>query len=350
MILSDILPLFKGLTFERDGLNCFTAPKAVATSFFDPVSPYAFNAYVYFAAHYDALGLAADPDDMMPQPWSMDAIERVVLAKLGLELVSVRPAPDLAECVCEHIDGQQPVLVPIDKTRLFYYAHARDRPAASLLLVKGYQEDSRVLIIQDCIQSYHLLDAPVTGDAVELRATVGDLYTQFYLTDRLLSDAFDAYRSHYRYLDGHVQVLRRAPRSDPGTTSPGRVLADLAAVVTGASPSGVEQLVRRKLEWLDRSVHSDLRHTLVFVNSQRILPDAIAHLTPSVGDGEPRLAALTGAVDRARAAWQGYATAVATRPGERPAGPRFDRLAGAIHAAEEKVFRLLREVVAPFKA
>ncbi len=329
--LPGILTAADGFQFEAHGLNCFVVPKYLASTCFRPAGRELFYSYLYLYVHY---ALFDPPDDIhaaVPATEPITAIRRVMTGKLGLDLKHVRSQPDLWQQIQILLDSGSPVLVPVDRAACFYdVEHYGQTPAPTLLLVKGYNPETQVFVVQDWIQNNSLLSTPLLdptpgaasdgaytltaplGAALPLSTMVGSAYSEFFVLPALLQAWHDAYNQHFDYLQHQLQVMQATgmPRVYTGAEALADIATELELVL-----DGIPRIIAPKLTMLTRAgTFAGERHMkakLQFLNSQQVLAHTLASLVLPDGAEPHQGRALTMAGLACWARWRDLVMTVA---------------------------------------
>lgn len=300
--------------YDRDGLDCFFVPKAQAADAFGELHGELFYAYSYLYAHYDLLGVPANPGQMSQQAYDFDVIQRTVLRDvLGLELSSIDPGEDPAGAWRRQLRLGHPVLVPLDKGALRYgYAAYTDDHSPHLMLLTGWKESNRTFVVQNGEHLTPLVHAPVlvdgmyaphSADAETLRMLLGDATCEFYVPEEFVTDAHAEFSRRFDYPQCSPEALRPVAHSPSDDAV--RHLVTLASDVRRS----LEPLLERKRRFvaaIDVSDDTAQRHLFRYLNSQRLFGSAVALLTQTASAAE-----LEEGAEAASQAWKSYAQACA---------------------------------------
>lgn len=168
------------LTFVKDKMNsykveqvdCFEKPQSIAIGTINKDFAAYFIMLIKLAKSYYFDTYAAKPD-------FYDMIEEKMSEYLGIETVKVKVNGNLNTKIREIIDGNYPVVVPINLRKLYYSEHYLVNDCPHLVVVKGYDEEK---------QLYHILDGIQCKFEDELQR-----YNDFVIRYEDLEECFEAY-------------------------------------------------------------------------------------------------------------------------------------------------------------
>ncbi|WP_068777160.1 BtrH N-terminal domain-containing protein [Paenibacillus sp. FJAT-26967] len=260
-VLNGIDCIFDQYLYDEHGLNCFLAPKYLATQTFNQEYPDLFYLYFYLFFHYNFN--PADRDAPRLYHHDLDSIESYLLKeKLGLEMADINIEDNLVEKIEENLTEGRPVFVPVSKKAIFYCEEYLRNDHPHLILVKGYDRERRRFVIQDGEQLVSLTNSrPYPA----LRTKIGDVCSEFYMLYETLESGFDMYKESFVYMDGSIKAMRavKAPAIDSSLNA----LIDISDMIMEFA-GNEEHFIQSKLEYL---AHSDNELIMAYISSQKIL-------------------------------------------------------------------------------
>lgn len=303
-IISGIDCLDDGFRFDQHGLSCFIVPKYLASRAFRPLNADLFYLYVYLYDHYDLLSFLKDSNDPAYAWYSFHnlfALAHYVLKqKLGLELLLFDVEEDLYQQVIHAIDQGWPVFVPVDRGELFYNCAYHRITDPHLILIKGYNTDTGVLVIHDFEQNYHLLnDQPIRPS--------GDIYSQFYLLPQMLQTANASFSHHFHYFKQKFDCLRFLCEAPIQTEQ--EALRDIAAEITRHLDTFPAILIE-KFQMLLNQTRFSLKARMSYLNSQQILILTLTKLLKAACYSPEKEQLIKATGYAAYQAWKGFLTIV----------------------------------------
>lgn len=271
-IISNINSINDNLTFAKHGLNCFSVARYLASAAFSSINPTLFYCYVYFFCHYNLL--EEFYPELVPTIEGVDqyAIEKFVLAnKLGLKLVTAN-SNNLLNSIKENLDQDYPVFVPINKN--FWSNFSNNEPSQEtepyLLLIKGYNPATNVLVVQDLPVDNSLLSIQIPG------LTYSENASQVYILTDVLEQANKSYNLSYN--PGQIYQIEYLKRTSAiAIQTPTEALADILSQLS-AYIENITYLIRPKFNFIETLSPENLNLILNYINNQQIFIYSLTHL------------------------------------------------------------------------
>ncbi|NEW06275.1 hypothetical protein GK047_09650 [Paenibacillus sp. SYP-B3998] len=301
-IIEGIHSIFDGYLYDEHGLNCFLVPKYVASQAFRRINPDLYYFYLYTHLHYFFLSEKPYEHFMSNNRYQRDTIEEYVLSdKLGLKLEAVRIDNNLIEQVQQALVKDAIVFVPTNKRAIFYCEEYQRRDHPHLFLVKGFDEERNLAIIQDGEQNAALFNSPPSPT---LRMSIGDTTSQFYLRNDMLESAFDAYNETYGYHKEHILIMSYSHA--PSVHSAADAIKELSQLMS-AYVGREQEILEPKLKYLIEEVD---QFRIPYINTHMIFFRALARLIVQVPELQNRRTELDILARECQIAWKIIATKI----------------------------------------
>ncbi|MVP01962.1 hypothetical protein [Paenibacillus lutrae] len=292
-VIDGIDCLFDQNLYDEHGLNCFYVPKYIATQAYGQQNPDLFYLYFYFYLHYN---VRSDPQ--FPQPYNNDSLDLteafVLKEKLGLEIVALPADEDLVLKIEEQVRNGWPVFVPVNKKAIFYCEEYLKKDHPHLTLIKGFDSERKVFVIQD---GEHNVSLTNSKPYPALRTRTGDVCSQFYMLYDMLESGYGLYNESFEYMRGTIKVLK--PLTSVTAPASG-VLTDLSGMILEYAGQE-EQLIGPKFDYL---LNHDTGLGMAYANTQKVLFKMILKFMAANEEDPSRIAQIQTLMNDCHEAWK----------------------------------------------